>query len=122
MGPGGNLKPEPPEEVVQPNVVGGAHPDNTNDVYHEVSPFMSCFSASYVRCEMSICSWEQQCQNYPLFLSLKELCIRDSLVFSRGKEQYSIVTLYLFRASLKLTSYFFLSINERGRLWFFISR
>jgi hypothetical protein len=37
MGPG-NLKPEPPEEVVQPNVVTGAHPDNANDVCHEVSP------------------------------------------------------------------------------------
>jgi hypothetical protein len=42
VGPG-NLKPEPPEEVVQPNVVIGAHPDNANDVYHEVYPFYELF-------------------------------------------------------------------------------
>lgn len=40
MGPTGNPKPEPPEEVVQPNAVGGPHSDSANDVYHEVYLFL----------------------------------------------------------------------------------
>lgn len=39
MGPTGNPKPEPPEEVVQPNA-GGPHSDSANDVYHEVYLFL----------------------------------------------------------------------------------
>ncbi|KAJ4780822.1 Vascular plant one zinc finger protein [Rhynchospora pubera] len=35
VGSSGNLKPEPPEETIQPNIVSGVHSDGANDVYHE---------------------------------------------------------------------------------------